>query len=378
MAEITASGTVHWVGTGLSTGPGGLRAVAASAADVRLWGRTRARAEARTDLAGLAAPRGLDADDLAAALAPGDVLVSMLPATEHPRLLALCLDAGAHFVCSSYVSDALTAADAEARRRGLVVLTESGLDPGLDHLAAHLLVARAREAVGDDVEAADFLSYCGGVPAVPNAFRYRFSWAPQGVLAALAAPARHRADGADRTVRHPWEAVRTLRVGDEEFEAYPNRDSLPYIARYGLPDGWPLRTFVRGTLRHAGWSRAWEPVFATVAEGDPAAIAALAADLAERHPTGPDDRDRVVLSVELAVEGRAGTWHEGYLLDVTGDPAESAMARCVSLPVACGVTRVLAGAVPAGVRTAAHDAAEAASWLAFLNDHGLSLRPFRA
>ncbi|TDD34953.1 saccharopine dehydrogenase [Actinomadura sp. KC06] len=367
------SGTVHWVGTGLSTGPSGLREVAAAADRLLLWGRDRDRARARRDLAGIAEPRGLDSGDLPAELRPGDVLVSMLPAAEHPRLLKLCLDAGAHFVCSSYVTDELAAMAAGAE--DLVVLCEAGLDPGIDHLAAHLLVERGREVAGDRARSAEFTSYCGGIPAVPNEFRYRFSWAPRGVLAALEAPARHRVDGADTVVERPWEAVRSWDVGGEEFEVYPNRDSIPFIARYGLPEGWPLRTFVRGTLRHAGWAAAWKPVFDTLRVGDPATTARLATELARRHPTGPGDLDRVVLAVDLAIERADGVaWRGGYLLDVTGDPAESAMARCVSLPVACGVLRVLSGAMPTGLRIAAADAAEADHWLDFLRGRGLEPR----
>ena len=46
---------------------------------------------------------------------------------------------------------------------------------------------------------------------------------------------------------HRW----PLKVDDGfEFEAYPNRDSLPYIGLYGLEG---VRTMFRGTLRNPGW-----------------------------------------------------------------------------------------------------------------------------
>ena len=35
-----------------------------------------------------------------------------------------------------------------------------------------------------------------------------------------------------------------------EFEAYPNRNSLPYVELYGIPE---TRTMLRGTLRYPGW-----------------------------------------------------------------------------------------------------------------------------
>jgi len=347
-----AGAAVHWIGTGLSTGSG-LAILAESAPRVVLWGRTEEKARAcaeRLGVAGQVEPRAYTPRALAEALTPGDVAVSMLPAGEHGAVLAAALGGGAHFACSSYVSAEIESAAAVAAERGLAVVTETGLDPGIDHLYAHLLVDRARRAVGDGPAVARFTSYCGGVPAEPNEFRYRFSWAPRGVLTALASPARFVDEGRERTVARPWEAVRTWRIGAEDFEAYPNRDSLGFVARYGFPGDWRLDGFVRGTLRLDGWSTAWKDVFAVVSEGDPDRIAALADELAARYPTGPGDLDRVVLSVGLEVRGEDGrAWSGSYLLDTVGDAAQSAMARCVSVPLALGVVDVLAGRVPAGL-----------------------------
>ncbi|WP_448317487.1 saccharopine dehydrogenase C-terminal domain-containing protein [Streptomyces sp. CO7] len=369
-----ASGVVHWIGTGLSTGASGLRLVCDRAARVVLWDRTAERAAARLDalgLAGRAETRALTDQALAAALGAGDVVVSMLPAGEHPRLLRTALAARAHFACTSYLSEELAGLAAEARAQGLAVLAEAGIDPGVDHLMAHRLVELAREAVGDTAETADLVSYCGGVPAVPNDFRYRFSWAPYGVLAALGTPARHVHGGEVRTVQRPWEATRVHRLGGEEFEVYPNRDSVPFVGQYGIPEGWRLRTFVRGTLRNAGWHDAWQDVFATVRGGDQRRLRDLAAELAARHPTTATDRDRVVLSVALDVRTASGArWQGSYLLDVTGEADESAMARCVSLPLAFGVTRLLDGALRAGANRPAPPE-DAASWLDSLAAAGL-------
>jgi saccharopine dehydrogenase (NADP+, L-glutamate forming) len=364
MADPLVSGTVHWLGTGLSTGRGGLSALAGDR--TVLWGRTRDRAAQcleRLCLRGLDV-RGLGSDDLAAALRPGDVVVSMLPAAEHPGLLKICLDRGAHFACTSYTTDTLAELAAGAE---VTVLTEAGLDPGIDHLLAHRLVAAARRTVGEHAEQVDFASYCGGIPAEPNDFRYRFSWAPLGVLTALAAPARHIEAGVEVRTPYPFEAVGPLSIAGETFEVYPNRDSVPFVEQYGLPAGWTPRGFVRGTLRLAGWRDAWRDVFATVKAGDPDAIAALARQLAAMYPTGPGDLDRVLLTVALSVDG----WHGEYVLDLVGDGTESAMARCVSLTAAVGVNRILSGRAAPGLARAASTATEADEWLAFLHGHGL-------
>ncbi|MGH3739646.1 MAG: saccharopine dehydrogenase family protein [Micromonosporaceae bacterium] len=372
-----ASGTVHWIGTGLSTGSG-LRLLCERAARVTVYGRTREKAERllnRLSLTGRAQAASFDPETLRAAVAPGDVVVSMLPATEHLGLLRICLPAGAHFACSSYVSEEIAAAATEAAARGLVVLTEAGLDPGIDHLMAHRLVARAREQVGEQATDVRFTSYCGGLPAVPNEFRYQFSWAPRGVLGALRSPARYLDAGTEQTAERPWQATRPHPVGGETFEVYPNRDSLPFVDQYGIPDGWQLRTFVRGTLRLDGWQAAWQPVFDVLETGDTERINALADDLAGRYPTGAGDRDRVVLSVALSARGADGrSWAGEYLLDLVGDAEQTAMARTVSVPLAYGVGRILDGATRPGLHRATDDPAEAARWLAYLERHGIPCR----
>ncbi|MGW7790409.1 saccharopine dehydrogenase C-terminal domain-containing protein, partial [Streptomyces tricolor] len=126
------------------------------------------------------------------------------------------------------------------------------------------------------------------------------------------------------------------------------------------------------TVRLDGWLKAWQPVFEELTAGDDERIAALARELAAAHPTTAADRDRVVLSVALEVDTGAGRdWTGAYLLDLTGDAEESAMARCVSRPLALGVRHILDGSLPAGLHRAAESAQRADRWLAELADEGL-------
>ncbi len=377
--RVPASGTVHWIGAGLSTGSG-LADLCARADRVRLWHRTAERAAGALDTLGLtgrAEPRAYTLPALTAELAPGDVVVSMLPAPEHAPLLAACVAGRAHFACSSYVSDAVLELVPSAGRAGITVLTEAGLDPGIDHLFAHDLVARARSAIGAGTPASYRLtSYCGGVPAVPNDFRYRFSWAPLGVLGALRSPSRYIEDGAERVAARPWEATRRQTVGGETFEVYPNRDSVPFVEQYGLPAAWRAETFVRGTLRLDGWLRAWAPVFEELKAGGDERIAALARELATTYPTTDADRDRVVLVVSLEADAGSGrVWSGSRLLDLVGDERESAMARCVSRTLALGVRHILDGVLPAGLNRAAGTPGRSAEWLRELAAEGLEFSP---
>ena len=377
MSELVApSGRVHWIGTGLSTGSG-LGIVCDVATRTVLWGRTERRAQeclARLGLTGRAATRAYDVPALEAEVSTGDIVVSMLPATEHAGLLRLCLAHGAHFACSSYVSAEISSMAGAAAEAGLVALTEAGLDPGIDHLLAHELVRRARAAIGDEAAAsAAFTSYCGSLPAVPNEFRYRFSWAPRGVLNALRTPARYIEQGTEQVATRPWEATRDHVIDGEKFEVYPNRDSIPFIETYGFPDAWRRDTFLRGTLRLDGWLDAWAPVFAELRAGDDERVGALADSLAARYPTTESDHDRVVLSVALSVRADNGAaWSGEYVLDVVGNEHERATTRCVSTGLACGLWDMLAGRTAPGLHQATDEPTAVQRWLTFLAEHDIS------
>lgn len=361
--------TIHWCGTGLSSGPGLRRLVDAGHA-VILWHIDEAAARAL--LAGRSATlRRFEDDALKQALQPDDVVVSMLPADMHGPLARIALHRGAHLVCSSYLTPDLRALHDRALAAGVTILGEVGLDPGLDHLMAHDLVADYRAsgvvARGNTIS---FQSVCGGFPAQPNAFRYKFSWSPLGVLRALRTPARCIRHFSELSVARPWDAVSRYDAPlprPETFEAYPNRDSRPFIAEYRLDPSWQIEEFTRGTLRPLGWAEAWAPVFAALEDTGPEAdarLAALAETLWRDNAYAPGEADRVVLIVDLLVkrDGRP-VWHKTWSLNATGDLRGSAMARLVSGPVSLAAEAVLAHAIPAGVQSAPHDPRLVRHWL---------------
>jgi hypothetical protein len=208
---------------------------------------------------------------------------------------------------------------------------------------------------------------------VPNDFRYRFSWAPRGVLTALLTPARFIDGGVPTAVARPWEAVRSHVVDGETFEVYPNRDSVPFVRSYRIPDTWTLETFVRGTLRLDGWSNAWKAVFAELPEADDRRLTELAAELAERYPTSASDHDRVVMAVTLEVRTDSGEhWTGEYVLDAVGTEDEAATPRLVSVPLACGILEAVAGRLSPGLHRAAEDPESIERWLAWLAAHGIT------
>jgi saccharopine dehydrogenase-like NADP-dependent oxidoreductase len=156
-------------------------------------------------------------------------------------------------VTTSYVSEEMQALDGAAKRAGVTLLNEIGVDPGIDHMSAMRIIGAVRQRRGKIVA---FKSYCGGLPAPEdndNPFGYKFSWAPRGVLLASRNGARYLLDGRRVEIRPErlFRDMHVLQVEDfEDFEAYPNRDSIAYIDIYGLEG---IETLYRGTLRNMGW-----------------------------------------------------------------------------------------------------------------------------
>lgn len=196
---------------------------------------------------------------LAQLVAEHDVSVSLLPATEHPRVAELCLRHQRHMTTASYISPRMRELATAAEQAGIIILNECGVDPGLDHMSAMKVFDEAKSHGGQVIA---FRSYCGGLPAPEandNPVGYKFSWAPRGVLVAATNPAKYLENSS--VVEKPGDELfsspeRVEVPGAGVFEGYPNRDSLPYIDMYGLSG---VETFFRGTLRNQGHCEVFYP-----------------------------------------------------------------------------------------------------------------------
>ena len=196
-------------------------------------------------------------------IAEHDVAVSLLPWQFHPQVAKACLNQGKHMVTTSYVKDEMMALDAEARKKGVILFNELGVDPGIDHMTAMKVIDRVQAEGG---EITTFQSYCGGLPAPEandNPYGYKFSWSPRGVLLAGLNDARYRRDGevvevpGQELFDHVWPVTVEIEGVETALEGYPNRDSMPYTEPYGID---PRDVMFRGTLRFPGWCAAMKQV----------------------------------------------------------------------------------------------------------------------
>ena len=376
---------IHWIGAGLASGPG-LVALAAETDSVTIWDMTDARAKMLQAQMPAGKTFGIETLNLGDRgsvenfknhINAGDIIVSMLPATLHIAMADIALETGTHLVTSSYVDEAMAALDSAAKAHELAFVNEVGLDPGIDHLFAHILVNAARDAgVLGKGHRIEFVSHCGGIPVEKTDFTYKFSWTPFGVLKALTNPAQCIEEGEERTIEKVWHDVSELNIAGEAFEVYPNRNSLPYIEEYGLAGETNLHTFVRGTLRLGGWKKAWANIFTQVERSDADDLKALSEQLWNDHRYADDEEDRVVLYVALTAQDHNGKeiWSASLALDEVGSGWQTAMARTVSLTVAEGAKAILRGSFEPGVHAALTNPMEAKKWLRGLMDAGVTMR----
>jgi len=369
---------IHWLGTGLSAIPG-LRMLIENGHSVVVYNRTVDKAiEALSGVNGdyQVVPFSLEA--VKKYTIAGDVVVSMLPGNFHVPVAELCLSMDVHFVSSSYISDEMRSLNDAAKEKNLCVVNEVGLDPGIDHSMSHALVEEYRtSSVFSKENSHSFLSYCGGLSDVPNDFCYKFSWSPLGVLKALMSTSVSIRDSEVYTVTKPWESVEIYPLpmpwGEDEFEVYPNRDSLPFIEQYQMDEGLKIDQFVRGTLRYKGWKSAWSDIFSEVDSLDPARseerLTEISDDLWNNYSYKEDEVDRVILTVELKVENESEVvWHKQFLLDTLGNSKGNAMAQLVSCSVALAVEAVLSNEISSGVTAAPHQNELVNRWLKQADD----------
>ncbi len=187
-----------------------------------------------------------------------DLVISMLPAHLHLKVAKDCVKFQKPMVTASYVSQEIRDLHPEAIQRGVLLLNEIGLDPGLDHMSAMKVIDEIK-AKGGVVKG--FKSFCGGLVAPEsdtNPWKYKFTWNPRNVVLAGQGVAKFVEEGEYKYISYHQLFKRTLslRVLDYgTFEAYANRDSLSYRTIYQLED---IPTLFRGTLRRPGYSEAWD------------------------------------------------------------------------------------------------------------------------
>ena len=349
---------VHWLGTGLSSIPG-IRRLAKQLDNFTVWNRTLSKAEVAINHVNKAnvLAKKFDLDKISSLVKAGDIVISQLPASQHITIAKICLEKNCHFASSSYISNEIRSLDEEAKKKGLTFINEIGLDPGIDHFFSHLMVNNLKNLNQENISVS-YQSYCGGFPAIPNDFCYKFSWSPVGVIKALNNDAKFISNKMVKTVT-PYKKISSYVVNNEIYESYPNRDSTPYIDEYNFDKNWKINEFVRGTLRLNGWKKAWSTIFNMLeqkANNLDDLIAQKSNELWSNNQYLKNEEDRVVLYVKLlATKDQEEIHQESYFLDEKGSGENTAMGKLVSLTLSASIDLMLKNKIKTGVQVAPDD-----------------------
>ena len=319
--------------------------------------------------------RPVDAADAAAVWAlmrEADVVVEALPGPFAFGMGRLAVDAGVSLVSSMYYRDpqerdearvAAAERDAaalarDAAARGLTVLTEFGLDPGLDLVMGVRALAELDEVV-------EFHAYGAGIPgpgARDNALQYKFSWSPIGVLRSYARPARVIHEGVaeeiDPATLFEPRRVHRLDVAaiGAPLECYPNGDAVHYAELFGLRG--TVREMARYTGRLPGHCAFWDVMAkcgfleqAPLAVGGArvAPLEFVAARLASQPQFQYADDEADLTFVRVDVRGRRAGTGTRVVYDLVDrrDFATgfTSMQRTVGYTLALGARLILDGAL---------------------------------
>ena len=368
--------TIHWLGVGLSSIPG-IRRLASKDYNLIVWNRTFSKAEKSIDhvKSSNVYAKKFDLSELNKTINENDIVVSQLSTSMHLEIAKLCLEKKCNFATTSYISPEIRELDKEVKKLGLVFLNEIGLDPGIDHFFSHLLVQDLKNKKLDNISVC-YQSYCGGFPAIPNNFRYKFSWAPIGVIKALNNDAKFILNSETKIVT-PYKNIANFSVNNETYEAYPNRDSTPYIQEYQFDPKWKINEFVRGTLRLNGWKKAWSEIFDMLDEKSPDLenkIAKKSQELWIENQYKKNEEDRVVLYVSLEAKKRGGAvFKKSFFLDEKGSGENTAMGKLVSITLSAAIELLLKNDFQPGVQAAPSDKNMIEYFFKILSEHSIQI-----
>ncbi len=186
-----------------------------------------------------------------------DIVVNMLPPHLQHVIALDCVHFSKHMISASYQTREMVRLNADANRKGIIILSEMGLDPGIDHMMSMAMIQKVR-AKGGRIKS--FKSYGGAIPAPDsrtNPLNYTITWNPRNVVMSGEDGAQYLEKGKIKLV--PFHGVFQDSWGiDVEgigpMEVYPNRETLAYRSVFDIKHA---RTIIRGTIRYPGWSETW-------------------------------------------------------------------------------------------------------------------------
>ncbi|MCF6267117.1 MAG: saccharopine dehydrogenase NADP-binding domain-containing protein [Desulfuromusa sp.] len=282
-----------------------------------------------------------------------NLVIMMLPVNFGLSVARAALDAGMHFVSSGYAGD-IALMDQEAKDKGVIMLPEMGLDPGIDLILGGIAVGMLDQVHG-------LYSYGGGVPEPSlkdsNPLGYKISWSFEGVLKAYARDAVLIKDGV--TVDIPGSDIfkpENTHMIDiptlGPMDAYLNGNAATFVSAFGLDE--TIRHMGRFALRWPGHCTFWNTMagLGLLADKSDGTVPISPRDfllktLSPQLQYGSDEKDIVIIRVEAwGQKGGVGKRVIWDLIDSRDlETGLFAMNRTVGYTTAIAARMILSGEI---------------------------------
>jgi saccharopine dehydrogenase-like NADP-dependent oxidoreductase len=199
-----------------------------------------------------------DLDNLVDLFSRSDAVIDLLPRHYTPMVCQAAIKSGVGVVNTNYAGSISNLGD-QAKKAGVSIMPECGLDPGID-----LIIYGEAGRRFDELHV--IKSYCGGFPeksACNNPINYKISWTWEGVLSSTNRDSRAIMEGRQVVIpgarQHDAEFVHDIDFpGLGRLEAIPNGDAVFYTDLLGATP--TIKETGRYSLRWPGWSAFWHPL----------------------------------------------------------------------------------------------------------------------
>jgi len=187
-----------------------------------------------------------------------DVVLDFLPPQYIRTVAEAAIKSGVSLVNTNYADDILDL-DHAAKEKGITIIPECGLDPGIDLIIYNYSLNYFDEVV-------KLNSYCGGIPekaASDNPLKYKISWNISAVLKSQKRDATLMADSELIYIpakdQHENAFIHQIEFpGLGTLEAIPNGNAVYYAKLLKMAD--TLCETGRYSLRWPGWCEFWNPM----------------------------------------------------------------------------------------------------------------------
>ncbi|NQU79751.1 saccharopine dehydrogenase NADP-binding domain-containing protein [Candidatus Woesearchaeota archaeon] len=193
-----------------------------------------------------------DAQELLELFTGADIIIDLLPTIFRKHIADIAIEAGVNLVNTSFQNH-VESCHNQAVSKNVLIMPESGLDPGIDLILAG-------KGLRDFDEVDSFSSSCGGFPvweACDNPLNYKVSWIFEGVLSSYKRPGDLIIDSrvvdipGDKIFEHSKE-ISVKGVG--KLDMYPNGRASTYARLLGIEG---VKNMGRYTLRWPGHAAFW-------------------------------------------------------------------------------------------------------------------------